>query len=58
MLIQALTRQGRAESGVYPTLAAFGLTRRQLVGVETLRNAVIGLFGAGTHPWLPPGPRW
>ena len=43
---QALGRQSVVESEEYPTLAALGLPRRQLVVLGTARNLVVALVGA------------
>ncbi len=43
---QALARQSNVESEDYPTLAALGVDRRQLVTVGMARNLVVGLAGA------------
>jgi hypothetical protein len=43
---QALARQSVVESEDYPTLAALGTDRRQLVALGTARNMVVGLAGA------------
>jgi hypothetical protein len=43
---QALSRQSNVESEDYPTLAALGADRRQLVILGTLRNLVVGVAGA------------
>jgi hypothetical protein len=43
---QALARQTMVESEDYPTLAALGAGRRQLVALGTGRNAAVGLVGA------------
>jgi hypothetical protein len=43
---QALGRQSVVESEEYPTLAALGLPRRQLVALGTARNLFVGLAGA------------
>jgi hypothetical protein len=43
---QALARQSIVESEDYPTLAALGAERRQLVALSMARNLVVGLAGA------------
>jgi hypothetical protein len=43
---QALARQSIVESEDYPTLAALGADRRQLVALATVRNLVVGFAGA------------
>jgi hypothetical protein len=43
---QALVRQSVVESEDYPTLAALGTDRRQLVALGTARNLAVGLAGA------------
>jgi ABC-type lipoprotein release transport system permease subunit len=43
---QALGRQSVVESEEYPTLAALGLPRNQLVALGTTRNLVVALAGA------------
>jgi hypothetical protein len=43
---QALGRQSIVESEDYPTMAALGLDRRQLVSLGTARNLLLGLLGA------------
>jgi hypothetical protein len=43
---QAIARQGIVESEDYPTLAALGAGRRQLMALGMLRNLVVGLAGA------------
>jgi hypothetical protein len=43
---QALARQSIIESEDYPTMAALGTDRRQLVALGTARNLVVGLAGA------------
>jgi hypothetical protein len=43
---QALGRQSIVESEDYPTMAALGVSRRQLVALGSARNLVVGLFGA------------
>ena len=43
---QALARQSIVESEDYPTMAALGAGRRQLVALGMLRNLVVGLAGA------------
>ena len=43
---QALGRQSVVESEEYPTLAALGLPRRQLVVLGTARNLLVALAGA------------
>lgn len=43
---QALARQSIVESEDYPTLAALGADRRQLVALGTGRNLAVGLVGA------------
>jgi hypothetical protein len=43
---QALGRQSIVESEDYPTMAALGVDRRQLVALGTVRNLVVGLTGA------------
>jgi len=43
---QALARQSIVECEDYPTLAALGADRRQLVALGTARNLVMGLAGA------------
>ncbi len=43
---QALARQSIVESEEYPTMAAVGVNRRQLVALAMLRNLVVGLAGA------------
>ena len=43
---QALRRQSISESEVYPTMAALGLGRRELVLLGMARNLVVGVAGA------------
>ena len=43
---QALARQSIVESEDYPTMAALGASRRQLLALGFLRNLVVGLTGA------------
>lgn len=43
---QALARQSVAEGEDYPTLAALGAGRRQLLALSTARNLVVGVAGA------------
>jgi len=43
---QALARQSIVESEDYPTMAALGANRRQLLALGSLRNLVVGLTGA------------
>jgi hypothetical protein len=43
---QALGRQSIIESEDYPTLAALGVDRQQLVALGTVRNLLVGLAGA------------
>jgi hypothetical protein len=43
---QALARQSIVESEDYPTMAAVGADRRQLVGLGMARNLVVGIGGA------------
>jgi hypothetical protein len=43
---QALARQSTVESEDYPTIAALGVSRGQLVALGTARNLVVGLAGA------------
>jgi hypothetical protein len=43
---QALRRQSISESEVYPTMAALGLGRRELVMLGMARNLLVGLAGA------------
>jgi hypothetical protein len=43
---QALGRQSIAESEDYPTMAALGVERRQLIGLGIIRNLVLGVAGA------------
>jgi hypothetical protein len=43
---QALARQGIVESEDYPTMAALGVDRRQLVTIGVVRNLLVGLVGA------------
>ena len=43
---QALARQSVVESEDYPTMAALGATRRQLVALSMAQNLVVGLVGA------------
>ncbi len=43
---QALARQSNVESEDYPTLAALGVDRRQLVTLGMARNLVVGFAGA------------
>jgi hypothetical protein len=43
---QGLARQSIVESEDYPTMAAMGVDRRQLVTLGVLRNLVVGLAGA------------
>ena len=43
---QALGRQSTVESEDYPTLAALGVDRRQLVSLGMARNLLLGLLGA------------
>src|SRR6202034_2726309 len=46
VLGQALSRQSVVESEDYPTMAAIGADRRQLVTLGMLRNLVVGIAGA------------
>ena len=46
MVGQALRRQSISESEVYPTMAALGLGRRELVLLGMARNLVVGVAGA------------
>ncbi len=46
VLGQALVRQGIIESEDYPTMAALGADRRQLLALGLARNFVVGLGGA------------
>ena len=46
VLGQALARQSIVESEDYPTMAAIGADRRQLVTLGMARNLVVGLVGA------------
>ena len=49
---QALARQSRVESEDYPTMAALGADRRQLVALGMAQTLVVGLVGAmGQSPW-------
>ena len=43
---QALARQSIVESQDYPTMAALGATRRQLVALSMAQNLVVGVIGA------------
>ena len=43
---QALARQSNVESEDYPTLAAIGVDRPQLLALGTARNLVVGVAGA------------
>jgi ABC-type lipoprotein release transport system permease subunit len=43
---QALARQSVIESEEYPTLAALGVDRRQLIVLGTARTLIVGLLGA------------
>ena len=43
---QALARQSTVESEDYPTMAALGADRRQLVALSMAQNLVVGLVGA------------
>jgi ABC-type lipoprotein release transport system permease subunit len=43
---QGLARQSGVESEDYPTMAALGVTRRQLTALGLLRNLVVGAAGA------------
>ena len=43
---QALARQSTLESEDYPTMAALGVDRRQLVTLGTARHLVVGIAGA------------
>ena len=43
---QGLARQSGVESEDYPTMAALGVTRRQLTALGLLRNLVVGAVGA------------
>jgi hypothetical protein len=43
---QALARQSIVESEDYPTMAAIGADRRQLITLGMVRNLVVGLVGA------------
>ena len=43
---QALARQSIVESEDFPTMAALGVNRRQLVTLGMARNLVVGLVGA------------
>ena len=43
---QALARQSRVESEDYPTMAAIGADRRQLLALGLARNVAVGLVGA------------
>ena len=43
---QALARQSMVESEDYPTMAALGANRRQLVALGMAQNLVVGLVGA------------
>jgi putative ABC transport system permease protein len=43
---QALARQSVVEGEGYPTMAALGLDRRQLVALAILRNLAVGIVGA------------
>jgi hypothetical protein len=43
---QALARQSIVESEDYPTMAALGVDRRQLVTIGMARNLVVGIAGA------------
>jgi FtsX-like permease family len=43
---QALGRQSIIESEDYPTMAALGVSRRQLVALGSARNLLVGLVGA------------
>jgi hypothetical protein len=46
IVAQALSRQSIVESEDYPTMAALGVDRRQLVALGMVRNLVVGLAGA------------
>jgi FtsX-like permease family len=46
VLGQALVRQGIIESEDYPTMAALGASRRQLLALGLARNLLVGLGGA------------
>jgi FtsX-like permease family len=46
VLGQALARQSSVESGDYPTMAALGADRRQLLALGLARNLAVGLGGA------------
>jgi hypothetical protein len=46
VLGQALVRQSIAEGEDYPTMAALGADRRQLLALGMARNLVVGLLGA------------
>ena len=46
VLGQALARQSVVESEDYPTMAAVGLDRRQLLALGMARNLVVGIAGA------------
>jgi ABC-type lipoprotein release transport system permease subunit len=46
-VVQALSRQAYAERETFPTMQALGVTRRELVGMGTVRAAIIGVAGAG-----------
>ena len=43
---QALARQSIVESEDYPTMAALGVDRRQLVALSMAQNLVVGVIGA------------
>ncbi len=43
---QGLARQSAVESEDYPTMAALGVDRRQLITLGLLRSAAVGLLGA------------
>ncbi len=47
VLGQALVRQSIVESQDYPTMAALGADRRQLLELGLARNVLVGLLGAG-----------
>jgi len=46
VVAQALGRQAFLDAVEYPSLAAMGMTREQLVGIAALRAAAVGLAGA------------
>jgi hypothetical protein len=46
VIAQALARQSSAEREGYVTLRSLGAERRQLIGLGTTRNALIGVVGA------------